>query len=160
MSNQGGRKLWQLIQRLWVIWGQCCPTVAAAPSLPNGPPITQLSPYFTQKPGRTRRENPISAWQLPYLIIKMTSTLPTMTKDEHILIYPRLQYGQKLATISDHYWRQSRHYLRAKASQSRIWASLPPPDRFILSQAIREELIVKCLSLLVYVQDRRWFKPV
>ena len=90
-----------------------------APSLPNGP-ITQLSTYFTQKPGKTRRENPISAWQLPYLIIKMTSTLPTMTKDEHILIYPRLQYGQKLATISDHYWRQSRHYLRAKASQSRI----------------------------------------
>ena len=41
-------KTW--IQRLLVIWGQCCPRVAAAPSLPNGP-ITQLSPYFTQKPG-------------------------------------------------------------------------------------------------------------
>ena len=42
--------LLQHIQRLWVIWGQCCPGVAAAPSLPNGP-ITQLSPYFTRKPG-------------------------------------------------------------------------------------------------------------
>ena len=39
------------IQRLWVIWGQCCPRVAAAPSLPNSP-ITQLSPYFTRKPGK------------------------------------------------------------------------------------------------------------
>ena len=39
------------LQRLWFIWGQCCPRVAAAPSLPNGP-ITQLSPYFTRKPGR------------------------------------------------------------------------------------------------------------
>ena len=38
------------IQRLWVIWGQCCPRVVAAPSLPNGP-ITQLSPYLTRKPG-------------------------------------------------------------------------------------------------------------
>ena len=38
------------IQRLWVIWGECCPRVEAAPSLPNGP-ITQLSPYFTRKPG-------------------------------------------------------------------------------------------------------------
>ena len=39
-----------VIQRLWVIWGQCCPRVAAAPNLPNGP-ITQLGPYLTQKPG-------------------------------------------------------------------------------------------------------------
>ena len=38
------------VQRLWVIWGQCCPRVAATPSLPNGP-ITQLSPYFTRKHG-------------------------------------------------------------------------------------------------------------
>ena len=37
---------------LWVIRGQCCPRVAAAPSLPNGP-ITQLSPYFTRKPGKS-----------------------------------------------------------------------------------------------------------
>ena len=29
---------------------QCCPRVAAAPSLPNSP-ITQLSPYFIRKPG-------------------------------------------------------------------------------------------------------------
>ena len=36
---------------LWVIWGHCCPRVAAAPSLPNGP-ITQLSPYFTRKPSK------------------------------------------------------------------------------------------------------------
>ena len=35
---------------LRVIWGQCCPRVAAAPSLPNGP-ITQLSPYLTRNPG-------------------------------------------------------------------------------------------------------------
>ena len=40
-----------VVQRLWVIWGQCCPRVAAVPSLPNGQ-ITQLSPYFSQKPGR------------------------------------------------------------------------------------------------------------
>ena len=39
-----------LLQRLLIIWGQCCPRVAAVPSLPNGP-ITQLSPYFTRKPG-------------------------------------------------------------------------------------------------------------
>ena len=41
-----------ITQCLWVIWGQCCPRVAAAPSLPNGP-ITQLSPYFAQKPGKS-----------------------------------------------------------------------------------------------------------
>ena len=35
---------------LWVIWGQCCPRVTAAPCLPNSP-ITQLSPYFTRKSG-------------------------------------------------------------------------------------------------------------
>ena len=40
--------LWD-VQRLWVIWGQCCLTVAASPCLPNSP-ITQLSPYFTQNP--------------------------------------------------------------------------------------------------------------
>ena len=39
------------VLHLWVIWGQCCLRVAAVPSLPNGP-IMQLSPYFTQKPGR------------------------------------------------------------------------------------------------------------
>ena len=45
------RKKWKIhIPRLWVIWGQCCPRVAAAPSLPNGR-FTQLSPYFTRKPG-------------------------------------------------------------------------------------------------------------
>ena len=37
------------IQRLWVIWGQCCLRVAADPCLPNGP-ITQLSPYLTWNP--------------------------------------------------------------------------------------------------------------
>ena len=50
-------KIWHAltvcVQRLWVIWGQCCPRVAAAPSLPNGL-ITQLSPYSTRKPGRKR----------------------------------------------------------------------------------------------------------
>ena len=30
----------------WVIWGQCCLRLAAAPGLPNGP-IMQLSSYFT-----------------------------------------------------------------------------------------------------------------
>ena len=44
------------IQRLWVIWGQCYPRVAAAPSLPNGL-ITQLSPYFTRKPGTTTADS-------------------------------------------------------------------------------------------------------
>ena len=46
------------VQRLWVIWGQCCPRVAAAPSLPNGP-ITQFkfSPYFTRKPGISVLDN-------------------------------------------------------------------------------------------------------
>ena len=47
------------LQRLWVIWGQCFPRVAAAPSLPNGP-ITQLSPYLTRKPGI-----PIGFWLRP-----------------------------------------------------------------------------------------------
>ena len=37
------------VQRLWVIWGQCCLRVAASPCLPNSP-ITQLSPYLTQNP--------------------------------------------------------------------------------------------------------------
>ena len=41
--------LTMLLQRLWVIWGQCCLRVAASPFLPNGP-ITQLSPYFTRNP--------------------------------------------------------------------------------------------------------------
>ena len=46
-----GCKSWQilLIQRLRVIWGQCCQRVAAGTCLPNGP-ITQLSPYLTQNP--------------------------------------------------------------------------------------------------------------
>ena len=39
-----------IVQSLWVIWGQCCPRVAAAPSLPNSP-IMQLSLYFTREPG-------------------------------------------------------------------------------------------------------------
>ena len=47
------------LQRLWVIWGQCCPRVAAASSLINGP-ITQLSPYFTWKPGILFCKEPLS----------------------------------------------------------------------------------------------------
>ena len=44
------RRPWTMIlPGLWVIWGQCCPRVAAVLSLPNGP-ITQLSPYFTRNP--------------------------------------------------------------------------------------------------------------
>ena len=43
-----------LLPDLWVIWGQCCPRVAAALNLPNGP-ITQLSPYFTRKPGISKQ---------------------------------------------------------------------------------------------------------
>ena len=46
------------IQRPWVIWGQCCTRVAAALSLPNGR-FTQLSPYFTQKPGNWRSSTSI-----------------------------------------------------------------------------------------------------
>ena len=37
------------IQRLWVIWGQCCLRAAAGHGLPNGS-ITQLSPYLTRNP--------------------------------------------------------------------------------------------------------------
>ena len=51
------------VQRLWVIWGQCCPRVAAALSLPNGR-FTQLSPYFTRKPGTDRVK-----LECPHLII-------------------------------------------------------------------------------------------
>ena len=35
------------VQRLWVIWGQCCLIVAASPCLPKGP-ITRISPFFTR----------------------------------------------------------------------------------------------------------------
>ena len=42
-------KLQNLIQRLCVIWGQCCLRVGASPCLPNSP-ITQLSPYLTRNP--------------------------------------------------------------------------------------------------------------
>ena len=38
-----------LVQRLWVIWGQCCLRVAGSPCLPNGP-IKQLSPHLIQNP--------------------------------------------------------------------------------------------------------------
>ena len=38
-----------LLQRLWVIWGQCCLRVTAGPCLPNSP-ISQLSPYLTWNP--------------------------------------------------------------------------------------------------------------
>ena len=40
------------VQRLGVIWGQCCLRVAASPCLPNGwnGPITLLSPYLPQNP--------------------------------------------------------------------------------------------------------------
>ena len=47
LADRGNHKS---IQRLWVIWGQCNPRVAAAPNLLNGL-IMQLSPYFTRKPG-------------------------------------------------------------------------------------------------------------
>ena len=43
-----------LIPGLRVIWGQCCPGVAAGPCLPNGP-ITQLRPYLTRKPRTSRK---------------------------------------------------------------------------------------------------------
>ena len=39
----------ECLQRLWVVWGQCCLRVATGPCLPNGP-ITQLSPYLTRNP--------------------------------------------------------------------------------------------------------------
>ena len=51
-----------LLPGLRVIRGQCCPRVAAAPSLPNGR-FTQLSPYFTRKPGRY--ENSLISSALP-----------------------------------------------------------------------------------------------
>ena len=46
----GQQDRWYVLPGLWVIWGQCCPRVAAGLCLPNGP-ITQLSPYLIRKPG-------------------------------------------------------------------------------------------------------------
>ena len=40
---------WCVLQRLQVIWGQCCLRVASSPCLPNGP-IMQLSTYLTRNP--------------------------------------------------------------------------------------------------------------
>ena len=62
-----------LYRGLWVIWGQCCPRVAAAPNLPNGP-ITQLSPYFTRKCG-TRVWFP---WSSHWLVVQIPAVYTTL----------------------------------------------------------------------------------
>ena len=44
------RTCWHVMLGFWLIIGQSCPRQPSGPSWPNGP-ITQLSPYSTQKPG-------------------------------------------------------------------------------------------------------------
>ena len=65
------------VQRLWVIWGHCCPRVAAAPSLPNGP-ITQLSPYLTRKPGTLYLINEYPLPKPELLIFQLQLLLPLL----------------------------------------------------------------------------------
>ena len=59
------------LQRLRVIWGQCCQRVAAGPCLSNGS-ITQLSPYLTQ--------NPCTYRVLTWTVVLVVESLPPPPK--------------------------------------------------------------------------------